>query len=646
MSRVRIVCTAAVASAAYLGSLGHCPLSDCPDRSNLTANRLDPAGCLLRLFFGCFRHLWVAYLYLASIISPDIMTGQRKTSASGPFTPPFNLLTERLGPLPLVNHFMARLDLEETLEHFVPTRDGRCRLPYAKALGVLIRSIIVEREPIYRHQEVVSTFAAGLFGISALQAGNLKDDQLGRALDQLFLADRGTLLTHIVVATAQRFDVRMDQLHNDSTTIKFTGQYRAAKGRRVRGKRAPSITYGFSKDHRPDLKQLLFILTTSADGGIPVQFRCADGNTNDSITHIDTWETLRSAAGKGDFLYVADSKLCNYDTMMHIAGNGGRFVTVMPRTRKEDQWFRKRIQTHDVAWEQVWDRPNPRRKYGPRDRWYVHPSELPSQEGWRVVWVYSTLLGLHQKQGRLERLQQAKEQLEDLDGKLQGPRARKRSARQLADDMAEMLDPLGVADYLNVEVWTEELHRYRQARKGRPGKDTPYRRETKRRLRLRWQLDQDRIDYDEKSDGMYPLLTNDRSLSPPEVLQAHKRQPNIEKRFQQIKTVHEIAPVFLKNEARIEALFFLYFVALLVQALIERELRQAMAREQISQLLIYPEERACSRPTVLQILRLFSTPERHVLYKSRELVQTFPAKLTDMQKEVLRLLGVPARVYR
>jgi hypothetical protein len=67
-----------------------------------------------------------------------------------------------------------------------------------------------------------------------------------------------------------------------------------------------------SKDHRPDLKQLLFILTTAADGGVPVQFRCADGNTSDSVTHIETWNTLRTVAGRADFLYVADSKLCSH----------------------------------------------------------------------------------------------------------------------------------------------------------------------------------------------------------------------------------------------------------------------------------------------------------------------------------------------
>ena len=69
---------------------------------------------------------------------------------------------------------------------------------------------------------------------------------------------------------------------------------------------------------------------------------------------------------------------------------------------------------------------------------------------------------------------------------------------------------------------------------------------------------------------MYPLLCNDRSLTSAQVFTAHKGQPQIEKRFEQLKTVHEIAPVFLKNEARIEALFTLCFLAQLLQALTRR----------------------------------------------------------------------------
>ena len=54
----------------------------------------------------------------------------------------------------------------------------------------------------------------------------------------------------------------------------------------------------------------------------------------------------------------------------------------------------------------------------------------------------------------------------------------------------------------------------------------------------------------------------DRDLPAPDVLKAHKAQPAIEKRFQQTETVDEIAPVFLRNEGRIEALFTLHFLAL------------------------------------------------------------------------------------
>jgi len=149
----------------------------------------------------------------------------------------------------------------------------------------------------------------------------------------------------VVLWVGQKFAVRLAELHNDSTSVRFCGQYRGASGHLIRGRSAPAITYGYSKDDRPDLKQLLFILTTEAEGGVPVQFRVADGNTNDSSTYIETWNALRALAGRADFLYVADSKLCSYDNMQHIHRAGGRFVTVMPRTRKEDAEFREWIQT-------------------------------------------------------------------------------------------------------------------------------------------------------------------------------------------------------------------------------------------------------------------------------------------------------------
>jgi transposase len=191
-----------------------------------------------------------------------------------------------------------------------------------------------------------------------------------------------------------------------------------------------------------------------------------------------------------------------------------------------------------------------------------------------------------------------------------------------------------------------EQHSFKQARRGRPGPDTAYRRITRKRFDIQWSLDPAAVAYDEKSDGMYPLLTNDRSLTPTQVLLAHKGQPTIEKRFEQIKTVHEIAPVYLHNEGRIEALFTLYFLGLLVQALIERELRQAMMRDKLEELPLYPEQRQCRRPTTEQILRLFSLAERHTLLRDGHTVQVFHTDLTDLQRQVLGLLGVPPQAFR
>jgi transposase len=557
----------------------------------------------------------------------------------------FALRSERLGPLPLINHFLQRIGLEALLDQHVPTRDRRCAVAHARALGVLLRSIIVEREPIYRQQETAVSFAPELFGLSPAQMEQLGDDRIGRALDRLFDADRAALLTKVVLAVGQKFAVRFTELHNDSTSVRFCGQYRSATGHPIRGRTAPAITYGYSKDHRPDLKQLLFILTTEAESGVPVQFRVADGNTNDSITHIDSWNALRAVAGRADFLYVADSKLCSRDNMDYIDRAGGRFVTVMPRSRAEDAEFRQWLQTHTPAWELIWDRPNPRARDGPRDRWYLYKALLPSAEVWPVIWVFSSLLKLRQEARRRRNLTAATEALSGLRARLLKARARLRGAAQIDLEVAQILEHYHVGRYLKVQRTVREEHAFKQTRRGRPGPDTAYRKLTRRRYDIDWTLDEAAVDYDKKSDGMYPLLTNDRSLSPAQVLIAHKGQPTIEKRFEQIKTVHQIAPVFLKNEGRIEALFTLYFLALLVQALIERELRLAMKRERIEELPIYPEQRPCRRPTTEQILRLFSLADRHTLLDSGRPLQVFHPKLTDLQGQLLELLGLPQSAY-
>ena len=380
--------------------------------------------------------------------------------------------------------------------------------------------------------------------------------------------------------------------------------------------------------------------------GVPAAFRCTDGSTGDSVTHIDTWNTLRTVADRPDFLYVADSKLCSYENMPYIHRAGGRFVTLMPRTRQEDGQFRKWIQTQTPDWQLAWDRPNPRRRDGPRDRWYVFQPPVPSIEAWPITWLWSTLLTLHHGARRPRQISAAGEELETLHQRLIKAKARLRGAKEIDQRVEHILERYHVGRYLKVQRVVRAEHSFKQTQRGRPGPHTAYRKITRRRFDIEWSIDQAAVAYDEKSDGMYPLLSNDRRLTAVQILEAHKGQPTIEKRFEQVKTVHEIAPVYLYNEGRIEALFTLYFLALLVQALIERELRLAMKRDGLNELPIYPEQRDCRRPTAEQVLRLFSLAQRHRLTQAEHTVQLFDAPLTDLQRQVLILLNIPDPAYR
>jgi transposase len=114
-----------------------------------------------------------------------------------------------------------------------------------------------------------------------------------RALTRPFDADRATLLTELVLGAVKEFAIDCSELHADSTSVTFSGAYRGAGGTPRGGTPAAAITYGHDKDHRPDLKQLVWTLTVAADGAVPVAYRVDDGNTSDDVTHVPVWDALR-----------------------------------------------------------------------------------------------------------------------------------------------------------------------------------------------------------------------------------------------------------------------------------------------------------------------------------------------------------------
>jgi transposase len=556
------------------------------------------------------------------------------------------LSSKALGPLPIINRTLHRLRVNQFLEKHVPCLDGRLKLAPAAGLGVLLRNILVSRQPLYGLSEWANRFEESLLGLPPDGGRLLNDDRVGRCLDSLFLADRAALLTDIVVHAVRAFDLDLSELHNDSTTVTFSGQYAGANGGSVNGRPTHRITFGHNKDHRPDLKQLLWILTTSGDGAVPVWCSVDHGNTTDDQTHVETWNTLRRVMGALDFLYVADSKLCTKENMGHIAERQGRFLTVLPKTRREDTWFRDWLQTHQADWADLLRRKNSRREDGPDEVYRGFESPLRSVEGYRICWIWSSQKLEQDRAIRQGRIQRGIHELERLRTRINSPKSRLRTKTAIESAAAAILSEAQADRWVSTSVTVAQEHRFTQATAGRPNDQTKYVRTTRERFELHWQSIAETLQYDDRTDGIFPLILNDEKLSLRDALLSYKRQPALEKRHEQMKTVFEVMPINLKSPSRIEALLFIYFLALLVEALVEREVRQSMRAQEIASLPLYPEGRPCKAPTANRIFEVFHDLRRHRLLGPTGTVhKIFYDDLTPLQRTILQLLGQSPATY-
>jgi len=549
-----------------------------------------------------------------------------------------------VGALPILNAFLRRMRLEEFLRAALPPEDRRMKLSPVKALLVLLRNLLVSREPIYGVGEWAARHAADAMGLIPQDIDRLNDDCVGRALDRLFLADVPSLVLAVATHVVKEFDVSLDELHNDSTTVTFCGAYTSATAeQRYLGRPTLAITFGHNKDHRPDLKQLLFILTVTADGGVPLHFRAEHGNVSDDQTHRDTWDLLCQLTGRRDFLYVADCKLATSENMAHLHQHQGRFVTVLPRTRGEDAAFRELVAKGQITWRTLWEKTD--EEGDVLDRYSTSDQPATTAEGYRLVWYHSLRKAEQDAVARSGRIERALKQLAALKDKLCSSRTRYRQEAKVAAAVAEILETGGAADWIVTEVQPQIKETFHQDHRGRPGKDTHYVKQVATRFDLSYRIHDARVAVDARSDGIFPLVTNVIDFSELDLLHAYKRQPAIEKRFSQLKTDFEVAPVYLKAVHRIQALLCMYFFALLVEALLERQLRQAMQHEAIEALPMYPEGRACRWPTARRVIDLFESVQRHTLEQRRQPTQVMVTELTRLQRRLLRLIGLPAKDY-
>ena len=543
----------------------------------------------------------------------------------------FETRFKQVDVLPMVKHYMDQLDLFNLFKKYVPAAPD-CLANHAESLSLLTANIICDNQPLYKVKEWLSKYSDGIVD-ETVEANLFNDDRLARALSALFNAERHSLMTEVSSNAMSVHKLLTDEIHNDSTSVTFIGNYKNPDPDAVK------LKHGHNKDFRPDCKQIVFGLNITSDGHVPLSYKLFDGNTADDVTHIPNWNGLRTLLEKEDFIYVADCKLCSQKNLTHIARNGGLFITIVPKGRKEVKQFLKDLKSNDIKWKDAYKIESSRKK-GKVNIFKTYEPEKTKKE-FRIIWVHSSSKQEDDIARRQKKIDKAIAALEELPPKLNAYHLKtKKQIRSAIDSICK-----GTKEFLDIRILTERKQIKVKVSPGRPSLKSVYKNKWEFKHSIQWELNKQALLEASKTDGTFPLITN-TALEACEVLKKYKSQPFLEKRMYTKKTVLEVAPVFLKKESRIEAILFLYFVALMIVSLIERKIRMNMGKEKIEKLPILPQGMNSKKPTWNNTRYFFRNVHYSEIIRDGVCIQAAVKGLGELHELVLRLLEVPDSTYR
>ena len=547
----------------------------------------------------------------------------------------------KVGAMPLLCKVAEKLGFRKILSEFIVPH-GNEAVPAVDTLILLVYNLTLGRQPLYELEEWVSKFDMRIFGFEPTVNGIFNDDRFGRALDKLYFTDRASLMTKIVMEMIKVTKLDLTRVHNDSTTVKAFGKIPGTT------RSGFFLARGNSKDHRPDLKQLVYCLTITADGAVPVHFKTYPGNRTDDTTHIETWNTLCKIAGFSHFLYVADCKVCTDKQLSYIVGRGGRIVTLVPETWSEVRDFKNALRKKKKAKKLVWRRKIPGKLYygneSSYESYYCFEGHYRTQKRkYTVSWIYSTEKKKRDRLARLETLAKTERDLTDLMSKINTRNLK--TKENISNKASSILERYRTSGFYHIDI-IEAVEKYRvQVGSGRPGPGTKYKIISRKTYSLSWSRNRASLAAENNVDGIFPVLCTDDALTAREALVAYKYQPRLEKRFTQFKSIHSLAPLLFKKIERVESMMFVFFLALILQAVIEREVRKIMKDKEIDTLPIYPEHRLAEHPTTAIICDRFEDIALYQLSTGKTLINEYKDELSDIHKKILELLNISEFEY-
>jgi transposase len=542
-----------------------------------------------------------------------------------------------VGHLPIVKHFAKKIDLVETIDAMV---NNQMQVSAGMTVLAMVLDTLSGRNPLYRLQSFFEDKDAELLLGEALDTGAFADHNVSRVLDSLYDTGTGRLFSQIAQNAIGAFSLDTACAHYDTTSISVFGDYDWPD--------PPfHITYGHSKDKRPDLKQFL-VEMFCVDRDVPIIGATRDGNASDKSLNNEllggiSRHMARHGIDPGAFIYVADSALVTRSNLKQAEDNQIHFLSRLPAT------FNECARAIDLAvaadadqWTDVGAlAKTPATSKRPAAHYRVLETTVTLYgTDYRAIVVHSSA---HDKRRhkRIDRLLEQKRS--QLSAIVKETTASEFFCRDDAIQAADQLVAQARGSYHRIESKVVERQVFGR---GRPAKDRPrtpvgYR----YRIEARIVQDDEAIAPLKMGAGCFVLLSNVPSLfqgrqwHAADLLAEYKEQSGIEKNFGFLKDPVIVNSIFLKKNERIEVLGMVLLISLLIWRLMERTMRQHIEEE--NRTITGWDKRQTTRPTAFMMTTKFINVLVLTVGTQRKLARP----LREEQKEFLEALGVSVDIF-
>lgn len=454
-------------------------------------------------------------------------------------------------------------------------------------------------------------------GISASHFNRFK---LGRALDDCHNYGCDSLFAEISMQICREEGIETKFNGLDTTSFSLTGEYMSDSD-----EYSIEITHGYSKDHRPDLKQAILELVCTHDGGVPVISKSWNGNTSDTEIFRKRAKNLMKnfKGGETPRYLIADAKLYEQKTIKNYLRQVP-FITRVPRTiAREKQIIHQALQTPS------WSTLDEKNRYLSFELTHYELDQ-------RWIVIYSKEAEQRATSSIEKKCQKEKEKLsKELDKlKSQGfscPEDAKRALKECGKKVR--------FHQVRIEK-IEEKKKY--LNKGRPDSNSPFKMSYHITGQIEIKCTEKRNAIKEKSCFVIATTISPKELTDAEVIEAYKKQnDSVEKGFRFLKDpIMFTSSLFVKKPSRIMGLLMIMTLALLVYAIAQRRLREVLKKAK--ETLPNQIGKETQKPTLRWIFQLLEGIEK-VQVTAGGIVEEIITGITEMKRQILSYFGATVR---